>query len=152
MINDTKKSETSNARMLNDFGFSGGSIMVENEIIELQSANLMRDVVKELGLYVSCYKKGNLRYADCYKNSPITLNIDNPEISDVILPSIWNLAITVTSSSPTRINRTVYEGSLPRVLNFGDYIVSFDLNREIRDEDFKDRNSNYRQSSENLYE
>ena len=47
--------------------------IVENEIIVLRSANLMRPVVKQLDLYASTFNEGNVQIEELYaENSPVT--------------------------------------------------------------------------------
>ena len=48
MISDSKKGELGVNPMLKELGFLQGNMLVENEIVELMSKNLVMDVVKEL--------------------------------------------------------------------------------------------------------
>ena len=48
MISDSKKGELGTNVMMKELGFiQGGDMFVENEIVELQSKNLMREVIKD---------------------------------------------------------------------------------------------------------
>ena len=64
-----------------DLGLMGGAkTHIETEIGLLKSRSLMRDVVKELGLNVTYYKKGRVRTAELYKNNvPFKFNFLNKD-------------------------------------------------------------------------
>ena len=70
MINDSRKGELGTNAMMKELGFFQGDVFVENEMIELRSKNLMREVVKELDLNVRYFEEGGIREKEFYKNAP----------------------------------------------------------------------------------
>lgn len=80
MISDSKKGELGTNVMMKELGFiQGGDMFVENEIVELQSKNLMREVIKDLELNISYIKEGFPRDRNLYASTPIKILIDHPE-------------------------------------------------------------------------
>ena len=57
---------------LEAFDIFNSTKIVENEIVVLQSTNLMQEIIKELNLYASVYNEGKVRVEELYKeNSPV---------------------------------------------------------------------------------
>ena len=80
MISDSKKGELGQNVMMKELGFlQGGDVFVENEMVELESKNLMREVVKELDLNVSYAEENFPRDKNLYTTSPIRVLVDQPE-------------------------------------------------------------------------
>ncbi|MHC2993463.1 capsular biosynthesis protein, partial [Pontibacter sp. HJ8] len=70
-VNDSKMTESIDAFTTNK--------IVENEINVLRSHALMKQVVDELGLYVSVYEEDNrFRSIPAYTTSPITITLESP--------------------------------------------------------------------------
>ena len=83
MISDSKKGELGTNVMMKELGLAAADMFVENEIVELQSKNLMREVVEELDLNVRYVHEGFLRDRELYNDSPVKILVDNPgEIRD----------------------------------------------------------------------
>ena len=78
MISDSKKGELGSNVMMKELGFAATDMFVENEIVELQSKNLLREVVKELDLNIRYFREGFLRDRELYDSSPVKVLVDNP--------------------------------------------------------------------------
>ncbi len=76
-VNDSKIMES-----INPFG---SKKIVENEMKVLQSRDLMKNVVKDLDLYVSIFEDKGIKSACAYTTSPIKIKVKDPD--DIVLPS-----------------------------------------------------------------
>ena len=76
MISDSKKGELGTNVMMKELGLAAADMFVENEIVELQSKNLMREVVEELDLNVRYVREGFLRDREFYNDSPVKVLVD----------------------------------------------------------------------------
>lgn len=76
-VNDSKIMESINP-------FDSKKI-VENEIEVLQSRDLMKNVVKDLDLYVSIFEDKAIKSTSAYTTSPIKIKVKDPE--HIVLPS-----------------------------------------------------------------
>jgi capsular exopolysaccharide synthesis family protein len=72
---------------------------VYNELGVLQTKDLLYEVVKEMNLNITYYRKGNVRSVELYKNCPF--NIDLRSYSDTIRPAVINVTFT-EKNSPTK--------------------------------------------------
>ena len=87
MISDTKKGELGTNVMMKELGLSrAGDVYVENEMVELQSKNLMREVVRDLELNIRYTQECFFRDHELYNDSPVKILVDHPEgIKDTCL-------------------------------------------------------------------
>ena len=93
MMSDSKKGDIGANLVMQELGFAQGDMFVENEMIELQSKNLIREVVQDLDLNVRYFQDGLLRDVELYKNSPVRVLVDHPErISDTCIHVLANKA------------------------------------------------------------
>ena len=98
MISDSKKGELGTNVMMKELGLAAADMFVENEIVELQSKNLMREVVEELDLNVRYVREGFLRDWELYNDSPVKVLVDNPgEIRDTSFHVLLDTANLVIS-------------------------------------------------------
>ncbi len=74
---ETKGGNVSSAMSeLEDLGLFKSSVNnIDNEIEVLRSKSLVKDVVTDLGLYISYYRKGRVRDQELYDNSPIHIQL-----------------------------------------------------------------------------
>lgn len=79
MMSDSKKGDLGANLVMQELGFTQGDMFVENEMIELQSKNLVREVVQELDLNVRYFQEGLFRDVEVYKNAPVRVLVDRPE-------------------------------------------------------------------------
>ena len=63
-----------------------GNTSTENEIEVLKSKSLIRDVVKDLGLYISYIQKGILTKEGMYKSSPVLADASMFNADDLVYP------------------------------------------------------------------
>ena len=123
MISDTKKGELGTSMMMKEMGFFQGDKYVENELIELQSKNLMRETVGDLELNICYSRESVLRGTELYKDSPVNVLVDRPEL-------IKDTCFFVTLTSDTTISVTapdgkvVHEGRFSERIPVGDYAIS----------------------------
>ena len=123
MISDTKKGELGTSVMMKEMGFFQGDKYVENELIELQSKNLMRETVCDLELNICYSRESVLRGTELYKDSPVNVLVDRPEL-------IKDTCFFVTLTSDTTISVTapdgkvVHEGCFSERIPVGDYAIS----------------------------
>ena len=100
MISDSKKGELGTNVMMKELGLAAADMFVENEIVELQSKNLMREVVEELDLNVRYVREGFLRDRELYNDSPVKVLVDNPgEIRDTSFHVLLDTANLVIDES-----------------------------------------------------
>ena len=80
----------SSNRMLSNVqnvGTVSNSLGVENEVERIWSSMLMRDVVKQLKLYVEYQEKDGMRYRDVYGRQPVSVDIDPLHLDSLDLVS-----------------------------------------------------------------
>ncbi len=77
-IKDERKG-VEDSKLLESLNIYNEKTIVENETEVLHSKKLMRDVVKNLGLYAPISEKLRFRPASAYSTSPISIQIQNPE-------------------------------------------------------------------------
>lgn len=80
MVNDSKKGDIGTNLVMQELGFVQGDMFVENEMIELQSKNLIREVVQTMSLNIRYFRNGFLRDQEMYGNSPVRLRVNFPEL------------------------------------------------------------------------
>lgn len=73
--NDKSASGFSQAAMMENFGLSGVSREVEDEIQVISSKKLIRQTIDSLGLYAQYYEKDGIKYVEKYKDVPFKLNL-----------------------------------------------------------------------------
>ena len=78
LIKDENKAKNANQMLagVEDLGFLTNSTGVDNEVEVIQSRLLLRDVVKDLKLYVEYRRKGRVRHALLYNTQPINIDLD----------------------------------------------------------------------------
>lgn len=123
MINDTKKGELGTSAVMKELGFAQSDVFVENEMIELQSKNLMREVVKALELNISYFRGGILRPKELYRQSPVKVLVDHPEnIRDT------SLLVRMEGDGQLRVasleGDVIFEGHFSESIPMGDYCIS----------------------------
>ena len=125
MISDTKKGELGTNVMMKELGLAAADMFVENEIVELQSKNLMREVVEELDLNVRYVREGFLRDRELYNDSPVKVLVDNPgEIRDTsfhVLLDTANLVILMNLDG-----EKMWSGHYSESVPMGDYNLSIE--------------------------
>ena len=130
MISDTKKGELGTNVMMKELGLAAADMFVENEIVELQSKNLMREVVEELDLNVRYVREGFLRDRELYNDSPVKVLVDNPgEIRDTsfhVLLDTANLVILMNLDG-----EKMWSGHYSESVPMGNYNLSIEPNRKV---------------------
>lgn len=125
MINDSRKGELGTNAMMKELGFFQGDVFVENEMIELRSKNLMREVVKELDLNVRYFEEGGIREKEFYKNAPFRILIDYPE-------NIRDTSFYVSIGKDDRVEvltpegESVFKGNYSERITVGGYSISIE--------------------------
>ena len=99
MIKDDKKGGyTSEMIALEDLGFLGSTGGIDNELEVLQSKSLIKDVVKDMKLYVNYVGKNHLSKRDLYKETPIWVDVESGAIDDLVYGYFIELNITKDST------------------------------------------------------
>lgn len=152
MISDSKKGELGTNVMMKELGFiQGGDMFVENEIVELQSKNLMREVIKDLELNISYIKEGFPRDRNLYASTPIKILIDHPEnIQDT------SMIITTYKSGKVVIKDRegvlIYEGEYSQAIPMGDYQISVEkVDTAFRDDELLVQLSSYESATDRYH-
>jgi len=114
--------------MMKELGlFRAGDVYVENEMVELQSKNLMREVVWDLELNIRYTQECFFRGHELYNESPVKILVDHPEcIKDTCLYVLLqaNDEIIVTDPKGDVIRQGHFSESIP----MGDYCISVEKN------------------------
>jgi len=78
LIKDENKKRNANQMLagVEDLGFLTNSTGIDNEVEVLQSRVLLRDVVKDLKLYVSYRREGRVKDAIVYQRQPFSIDLD----------------------------------------------------------------------------
>ena len=130
MISDSKKGELGTNMMMKELGLAAADMYVENEIVELQSKNLMREVVEELDLNIRYVREGFLRDWELYDSSPVKVLVDNPggirDTSFYVMLDTTNL-VTLTDLDGEKI----WSGHYSESVSMGDYHLSIEQNGKI---------------------
>ena len=144
MISDSKKGELGTNVMMKELGLAAADMFVENEIVELQSKNLMREVVEELDLNVRYVREGFLRDRELYNDSPVKVLVDNPgEIRDTsfhVLLDTANLVILMNLDG-----EKMWSGHYSESVPMGNYNLSIEPNRKVTSKE-KIRVSSFRKT------
>lgn len=127
MISDSKKGEIGVNPMLKELGLFQGNMLVENEMIELMSKNLIQDVVKELELNINYTRENIMRNEELYKNSPVKILVDLPQnIKDttfyLVFEEIDKIQICNTSKE------VLFEGGYSQIIPMGNYKMTIEKN------------------------
>ncbi len=77
-IKDERKG-VEDSKLLESLNIYSEKTIVENETEVLHSKKLMRDVVKNLGLYAQISEKGRYRSASAYTSSPVSIVAQDPD-------------------------------------------------------------------------
>ena len=130
MISDSKKGELGTNVMMKELGLAAADMFVENEIVELQSRNLLREVVEELDLNVRYFREGLLRDRELYNASPVTVLVDNPgEIRDTSFLVTLDTSNVVTLASLD--GEKMWSGHYSESVPMGDYNISIEPNGKV---------------------
>ena len=130
MISDSKKGEIGVNPMLKELGLFQGTMMVENEIVELKSKNLILDVVKELELNVDYTREKILREEKLYKDSPFRMLVDLPEnIKDTTFYVIAKGADKIEVLDADK--NVMFEGNFSQAISMGDYRMTVEKNDSL---------------------
>ena len=125
MISDSKKGELGVNPMLKELGFLQGNMLVENEIVELMSKNLVMDVVKELELNIDYTRRKMLREEKLYRSTPIKVLVDIPR-------NIKDTTIYVMLESANKIKvydadkNLAFEGKYSTAIPMGGYNIAIE--------------------------
>lgn len=130
MISDTKKGELGTNVMMKELGFSrAGDVYVENEMVELQSKNLMREVVRDLELNIRYTQECFFRDHELYNDSPVKILVDHPEgIKDTCLYVLLTANEEVVVTDPK--GEVIRRGHFSESISMGDYCISVEKNEE----------------------
>ncbi len=128
MISDSKKGELGTSVMMKEMGFFQGDKYVENELVELQSKNLMRETVCDLELNIRYFEEGILRETELYKDSPVKVLVDKPG-------AIKDTCFTVAFSGDTAVvtapdGEIIHEGRFSERIPLDGYAISVERNGE----------------------
>ena len=130
MISDSKKGEVGVNPMLKELGLFQGTMMVENEIVELKSKNLILDVVKELELNVDYTREKVLREEKLYKDSPFRILVDLPEnIKDTTFYVIAKGADKIEVLDADK--NMMFEGNFSQAISMGEYRMTVEKNDSL---------------------
>ena len=125
MISDSKKGELGVNPMLKELGFLQGNMLVENEIVELMSKNLVMDVVKELELNIDYTRRKMLREEKLYRSTPIKVLVASPR-------NIKYTTIYVMLESANKIKvydadkNLAFEGKYSTAIPMGGYNIAIE--------------------------
>ncbi|HEA30870.1 MAG TPA: polysaccharide biosynthesis tyrosine autokinase [Leeuwenhoekiella sp.] len=145
LIKDSKNSELSELAAFEDLGIGNVGLSkseFENEIEILKSKRLTRQVVEELDLNVNYFREGNIKTAELFDKSPITLKILRGQ--DILSKpvSIW-LWPKSSNAFDLRVGdegpRNTYNFGDKITLNFGEITViprPLELKEYLRDEPY----------------
>lgn len=126
MISDSKKGELGTSVMMKEMGFFQGDKYVENELVELQSKNLMRETVSDLELNVRYFEEGILRSTELYKDSPVKVLVDNPgAIKDTCFTVAFS-GDTVVVTAPS--GEIIHAGCFSERIPVDGYAISVERN------------------------
>ena len=79
LLKDPSKSG-SEAKLLEALGVFSEKKIVDNEIVVMKSSSIVKEVVKDLDLYVSIYNQGNVQTEELFKpNSPVWFVAENKD-------------------------------------------------------------------------
>lgn len=130
MMSDSKKGDIGANLVMQELGFAQGDMFVENEMIELQSKNLIREVVQDLDLNVRYFQDGLLRDVELYKNSPVRVLVDHPErISDTCIHVLANKAGGIILQDPK--GNEIWRGHFSDSIAFDGYAISVEKVKEV---------------------
>lgn len=73
MRTEQKQEERASERILKELGAESGTTNLANESFVMRSTPVMRQVVKDLKLNISYWKKQDIRLLDIYKNNPVLI-------------------------------------------------------------------------------
>lgn len=108
MIKDDKKGGyTSEMIALEDLGFLGSTGGIDNELEVLQSKSLIKDVVKEMKLYVNYVGRHHLSKRDLYKETPIWVDVESGAIDDLVYG--YSIELNITKDSTFKIVCSTYD-------------------------------------------
>lgn len=127
MISDTKKGELGASVMMKEMGFFQGDKYVENELVELQSKNLMRETVSDLELNIRYVREGMLRTTELYRDSPVKVLVDNPDAirdTSLFVMLAGDSGVIVT----TRGGEVIHEGRFSERIPMDGYAISVERN------------------------
>jgi tyrosine-protein kinase Etk/Wzc len=79
LVKDEKKGLEDNSNLMEQLNLFGSKKLVENEIEVIQSRTLMREVVKNLGLYAPITQEGRIKSRSGYVTSPVIIQVRNPD-------------------------------------------------------------------------
>ena len=129
MISDSKKGELGANAMMKELGLASTDMFVENEIVELQSRNLAREVARELDLNARYYREGFPRDRELYGNPPARVLVDDPgAIRDT---SLYLVLDTATVRVLTPGGEPAWEGPYSSSVDMGGYHLVVERNGAI---------------------
>ena len=94
--------------------FSDGTNKIKDEIETIKSRSLITNVVKHLGLNISCYAEGSIKEREIYRNPPVSVNFfDNDSVIDRV-----NAAIHIKVTSQTEF--LLFDEKVKSLIDNGD--------------------------------
>lgn len=127
MISDSKKGEIGVNPMLKELGLFQGNMLVENEMIELMSKNLIRDVVKELELNINYTRENIMRNEELYKDSPVKILVDLPQnIKDTTFYLVFGEEDKIQICNTSK--EVLFEGGYSQIIPMGNYRMTVEKN------------------------
>lgn len=94
IIKDDKKGGSNGGMSaLEDFGLISSSKNIDNEIEIIRSKSLIKDVVTELNLHISYWRKGNIHSVETYPLSPIRVDLATKEAAKLKDPLSIELSV-----------------------------------------------------------
>lgn len=149
MMSDSKKGDIGANLVMQELGFAQGDMFVENEMIELQSKNLVREVVQELDLNVRYFRDGLLRDVELYKNAPIRVLVDRPErISDTCVHVISDGKEGLILQSED--GEEIWRGHFSDSIALDNYAISIERNGDAKFDEVIVRLNSYYTATHNF--
>lgn len=102
--NSSKSDASDMLTELSEFGFLTNSAGITNEIEVIRSRMLMRDVVKDLKLYVEYRKQGQFFNSIVYKKQPVSVDLEPTRLDSLdklLLTGVRSIKIELTKKSNT---------------------------------------------------
>ncbi len=118
IINDNE--DTSTDKIFKELSLSKetDNEVIEDEILVFKSRNVIKNVVKSLGLNLQYFTQGRVLETEVYKNVPIQVNFT--ESDSIIDESYFNFYVDIISSE--KFNYRLSEDAAPQELTYGEQI------------------------------
>ena len=118
MISDSQRGDMGTSMVMQELGFVQGDMFVENEVVELQSQNLTREVVEGLGLNARYFREKWLGEEEVYEDSWVRVEVERKgQDSSIVMVPVGERRIRVESEE----GEVVWEGELPGRMQMGEW-------------------------------